>query len=238
MTETTPTRNWLPSLGAEKDQSAKERKGWTITVHDLSGSPVAIASMVTPFVPSPGSDRVSRSNPGGWLILRPSQGTWKPWGRLEAWRERNNNDLGYRFELLHDSISASPTTTTLVNSVISAKNGGKFTIDMTNSVSTPVSSPHSSCDFGSGNGSGSWSGSELGLGFLSPFVYKGFVMSSTVNGNGKAEVEIGVQHVNCTEDAAAFVALAAAVDLSVDACKSFTHKLRKELRQQSQRFIV
>jgi hypothetical protein len=43
--------------------------------------------------------------------------------------------------------------------------------------------------------------------------------------------------VNCTEDAAAFVALAAAVDLSVDACKSFTRKLRKELRQ-SQSFVV
>jgi len=241
MTEPTPSRNWLPSLGADKDPPAKERKGWSITIHDLSGSPVAMASMVTPFVPSPGSDHVSRSNPGAWLILLPSHGTWKPWGRLEAWRERNANALGYRFELLHDSVSASPTTTTLVNSVINAKNGGKFTIDMTNSVSTPASSPHSSCDFGSGPGSGSWSGSEFGLGLLSPFVYKGFVMQSSVNnGNGrcnKTEVEIGVQHVNCTEDAAAFVALAAAVDLSVDACKSFTHKLRKELRQ-GQRSVV
>lgn len=241
MTEPTPSRNWLPSLGADKDPPAKERKGWSITIHDLSGSPVAMASMVTPFVPSPGSDHVSRSNPGAWLILLPSHGTWKPWGRLEAWRERNANALGYRFELLHDSVSASPTTTTLVNSVINSKNGGKFTIDMTNSVSTPASSPHSSCDFGSGPGSGSWSGSEFGLGLLSPFVYKGFVMQSSVNnGNGrcnKTEVEIGVQHVNCTEDAAAFVALAAAVDLSVDACKSFTHKLRKELRQ-GQSFVV
>uniref|UniRef100_A0A6N2L3L3 DUF1005 domain-containing protein n=1 Tax=Salix viminalis TaxID=40686 RepID=A0A6N2L3L3_SALVM len=241
MTEPTPSRNWLPSLGADKHPPAKERKGWSITIHDLSGSPVAMASMVTPFVPTPGSDHVSQSNPGAWLILRPSHGTWKPWGRLEAWRERNTSALGYRFELLHDSFSASPSTTTLVNSVIKAKNGGKFTIDMTNSVSTPASSPHSSCDFGSGSGSGSWSGSEFSLGMLSPFVHKGFVMQSSVSNEdgpcNKPEVEIGVQHVNCTEDAAAFVALAAAVDLSVDACKSFTHKLRKELRQ-SQSFVV
>ncbi|KAJ4823021.1 hypothetical protein Tsubulata_009227 [Turnera subulata] len=240
--DTKPSRNWLPTLGADKEQSSKERKGWTITIHDLSGSPVAMASMVTPFVPSPGSDRVSRSNPGAWLILRPSQGTWKSWGRLEAWRERNAYALGYRFELLHDTIgAASPTTSTLVNASISTKHGGKFTIDMTNGISTPITSPHSSCDFGSGQGSGSWSGSDIGVGFLSPFFHKGFVMSSTVNGSGKCskpEVEIGVQHVNCTEDAAAFVALAAAVDLSVDACRSFSHKLRKELRQLSQSSVV
>lgn len=59
-------------------------------------------------------------------------------------------------------------------------------------------------------------------------------MSSTVAGDGKRsmpEVEVGVQHVSCTEDAAAFVALAAAMDLSMDACRSFSQKLRKELRQ-------
>lgn len=60
-------------------------------------------------------------------------------------------------------------------------------------------------------------------------------MSSTVEGDGKCskppEVVIGAQHVNCSEDAAAFVALAAAMDLSIDACRSFSQKLRKELRQ-------
>lgn len=59
-------------------------------------------------------------------------------------------------------------------------------------------------------------------------------MSSTVEGDGrcsKPEVEVGVQHVSCAEDAAAFVALAAAMDLSMDACRSFSRKLRKELRQ-------
>jgi len=38
-------------------------------IHDLSRSPVAAASMVTPFVPSVGTDRVNRSNPGASLIL-------------------------------------------------------------------------------------------------------------------------------------------------------------------------
>jgi hypothetical protein len=62
-----------PGMQPEREgPSAKERKGWSVTVHDLSGSPVAMASMVTPFVPSPGTDRVSRSNPGAWLILRPA----------------------------------------------------------------------------------------------------------------------------------------------------------------------
>ena len=59
-------------------------------------------------------------------------------------------------------------------------------------------------------------------------------MSSTVMGGGKCskpEVEISTHHVSCTEDAAAFVALAAAMDLSMDACRSFSSKLRKELRQ-------
>ncbi|KAM7264666.1 hypothetical protein ACFE04_002349 [Oxalis oulophora] len=224
--------SWQP----EKDQSSKERKGWSITVHDLSGSPVAMASMVTPFVPSPGTDQVSKSNPGAWLILRPSQSTWKPWGRLEAWRDRSA--LGYRFQILNDD---DTNNTTIVDSCISTKTGGKFTIDTTNSniIPTPFTSPQSSCDFGSWtteSGSrpnsrpGSGSGSDFG--FL--FQKKGFVMSSTVEGVGNCSrpaVEIGVRHVSCTEDAAAFVALAAAMDLSMDACMSFSHKLRKEFVQ-------
>ncbi|XVE48644.1 hypothetical protein DITRI_Ditri01bG0018500 [Diplodiscus trichospermus] len=249
--ESKNSRNWLPSLKTDKDQSSKERKGWSVTIHDLSGSPVAMASMVTPFVPSSGSDKVSRSNPGAWLILRPGCGTWKPWGRLEAWREPGFTDaLGYRFDLFHDDIAATGTTTTVATSTISTKVGGKFTMDMTTNIATPSISPQSSCDFGSescpGSRPGSGSGSDFGFGAsLSPLAQSlcrgGFVMSSTVEGVGKCskpEVEVGVQHVTCTEDAAAFVALAAAMDLSMDACRSFSQKLRKELRQQTQNFVV
>jgi len=57
-------------------------------IHDLSGSPVAVASMVTHFLPSFCTDRVSRSNFGALFILRPGhmgEGGWMPCARLEAW---------------------------------------------------------------------------------------------------------------------------------------------------------
>lgn len=124
-------RGWLSTFGSERERPGKERKGWSITVHDLSGSPVALASMVTPFVASPGSDRVSRSNPGSWLILRPGEGTWKPWGRLEAWRERGPADgLGYRFELIPDMSPNASCSVVLSESTLSTARGGKFTIDL------------------------------------------------------------------------------------------------------------
>lgn len=234
-------RKWLRSIRPQKDQKiSKERKGWSITIHDLSGSPVALASMVTPFVASPGSDSVSRSNPGAWLILRPGEGTWKPWGRLEAWRVRGSgsDSIDYRFEL--DS-GYTADATTLANSTVSSSSGGKFTIDMASGTASPLQglSPQTSADFGSsssGSRPASGSGSDFGFGLIpSQVSCKGFVMSSGVkgmkNGSVKPEVEVGVQHVSCSEDAAAFVALAAAVNLSVDACRLFSQKLRKELRQ-------
>ncbi|GMY17512.1 ATP synthase subunit beta [Fagus crenata] len=226
------SRGWLSSFGSERERPGKERKGWSITVHDLSGSPVAAASMVTPFVASPGSDRVSRSNPGSWLILRPGDGTWKPWGRLEAWRERGGSDgLGYRFELIPDTSGGMGAAgIVLAESTLSSHKGGKFQIDLgsnsNNGRATPISanspacSPRSSGDYGYG---------------LWPYcVYRGFVMSASVEGESKCSkpsVEVSVQHVNCTEDAAAFVALAAALDLSMDACRLFSQRLRKELCQ-------
>ncbi|GKC16265.1 hypothetical protein Tco_1013047 [Tanacetum coccineum] len=224
--ETNCSKKWLRSMKSDKEKPSKERKGWSITVHDLSGSPVAMASMVTPFVPSHGTDSVSHSNPGAWLILRPGHNTWKPWGRLEAWREsKNKESLGYRFELLPDASTSGLEPVTLSTSTISSKTGGKFTIDMSNG-SSPMSTPNGS--FGSGSGSGS----DFEFGSWAHLMYQGFVMSSSVGGIGsKPEVEVGVQHVTCTEDAAAFVALAAAIDLSVDACQPFSRKLRKELRQ-------
>lgn len=197
----------MRTISGEKEKQGKERKGWMIMIHDLSGSPVAAASMITPFVPSPGSDRVSRSNPGAWLILRPngvSVSSWKPWGRLEAWRERGPVDgLGYKFELVTEN---GPTSNIpIAEATMSVKNGGQFCIDRRIS-------------------------SDSAANLRSPV--KGFVMGSTVEGEGKASkpvVQVGVQHVTCTADAALFVALSAAIDLSMDACQFFSRKLRKEL---------
>ncbi|CAF2082323.1 hypothetical protein YC2023_069697 [Brassica napus] len=239
--ETSVPRSWLNSFGSERERPGKERKGWSITVHDLSGSPVAMASIVTPFVASPGSDRVSRSNPGSWLILRPGDGTWKPWGRLEAWRERGGatDGLGYRFELIPDGSSGAGIV--LTESSISSHRGGKFSIELGSSPtagsvsrtrrrsggSSGGTSPASSPRGGSGDyGYGLWLGSG----------YKGFVMSASVEGEGKCSkpcVEVSVHHVSCMEDAAAYVALSAAIDLSMDACRLFNQRMRKELCSES-----
>ncbi|GAB2293711.1 hypothetical protein Dimus_027924 [Dionaea muscipula] len=241
-------RGWLSSFGSEREKPGKERKGWSITVHDLSGSPVAAASMVTPFVASPGSVRVSRSNPGSWLILRPGDGTWKPWGRLEAWRERGASDgLGYRFELIPDMGAAGVV---VAESTLSSAKGGRFSIDLASRTgaagggvghkgggwSLNFTLKHQAGAGGSSSpicGSPKGSG-DFGMGLWPYSGYRGFVMSARVEGEGrcsKPRVEVSVQHVSCTEDAAAFVALAAAVDLSIDACRPFSHKLRKELCQ-------
>ncbi|KAF7015935.1 unnamed protein product [Triticum aestivum] len=223
------SRNWLMSFGSDRERAGKERKGWSVTVHDLSGSPVALASMVTPFVASPGYDRVSRSNPGAWLVLRPGDGTWKPWGRLECWRERGagaaGDSLGYRFELLIPDPTGMGVGVSVAESNVPSSRGGRFVIDLTAAQpfgrsGSPGCSPRGSGDFSGGYG-------------LWPFgSYRGFVMSAAVQGEGRCSrptVEVGVPHVGCAEDAAAFVALAAAVDLSMDACRLFSHRLRREL---------
>ncbi|KAK9163550.1 hypothetical protein Syun_004452 [Stephania yunnanensis] len=127
---------------------------------------------------------------------------------------------------------------------MSSHKGGQFSIDMTGHVNngnngrgtgtgtgTPVSGNSPGC---SPRGSG-----DFGYGLWPYSMYRGFVMSSTVEGEGKCsrpEVVVSAQHVNCTEDAAAFVALAAAVDLSMDACRLFSQKLRKELSQHQDLF--
>ncbi|RDY05588.1 hypothetical protein CR513_10555, partial [Mucuna pruriens] len=203
---------WRRSLRSVRDRQGRERKGWMIMIYDLSGSPVAAASMITPFVPSPGSDRVSRSNPGAWLILRPngaSVSSWKPWGRLEAWRERGHVDgLGYKFELVTDNGPANRIP--IAEATMNVKKGGQFCIDYKVMRDSGLSSRLP------GNG---------------------FVMGSTVEGEGKASkpvVQVGAQHVTCMADAALFIALSAAIDLSMDACQLFSRKLRKELCHEEQ----
>ncbi|KAM7259729.1 hypothetical protein ACFE04_015470 [Oxalis oulophora] len=199
----TTNRGWIPSISGEKERQLRERKGWMVMIHDLSGSPVAAASMITPFVPSPGTDRVSRSNPGAWLILRPHElNGFQPWGRLEAWRERGPVDgLGYKFELVTENGLSNGIP--IAESTLSVKKGGDFCIDGSRITRDGNSRP-----------------------------IKGFVMSSSVEGEGKMSkplVHVGVQHVTCMGDAALFVALSAAMDLSMDACRLFSRKLRKEL---------
>ncbi|PPR94350.1 hypothetical protein GOBAR_AA26320 [Gossypium barbadense] len=179
---------------------SNKNRGWMRTF--------SAASMITPFVPSPGSDRVSRSNPGAWLILRPngfSVSSWKPWGRLEAWRERGPIDgLGYKFELVTEN--GPNNGIPIAEATMSIKKGGQFCIDRR--VSRDPSA----------------------LSSRSPV--KGFVMGATVEGEGKVSkpvVQVGMQHVTCMADAALFIALSAAIDLSMDACQLFSRKLRKEL---------
>ncbi|ONK74535.1 uncharacterized protein A4U43_C03F7370 [Asparagus officinalis] len=91
--EPTNSRSWLSSFGSERERPLKERKGWYVTVHDVSGSTVAMASMATPFVASRTHDRVSSTNPGAWILFRLGRHILKPWGRLEAWRERRGSGL-------------------------------------------------------------------------------------------------------------------------------------------------
>ncbi|KAF0916921.1 hypothetical protein E2562_015095 [Oryza meyeriana var. granulata] len=87
----------------------------------------------TLFVASPGTDRVSRSNSGAWLILCPaSDGSWEPWGRLQCWCERGgasaSDNLGYHFDLL---LLGVDHVVPLAESSIGASKGGKFAINLT-----------------------------------------------------------------------------------------------------------
>ena len=228
-------KGWAISSNREKEkEKKKERKGWLVMIHDLSGSPVAAASMVTPFVPSAGSNHVSRSNPGAWLILRSDPGgvsSWCPWGRLEAWREQGliKGGVGFRFQLVPEgggiNINSISDGILISETVINTNKGGEFSIDTSKACPTllsPTGSPQSSGDF-------AFNMAVCGL--------DGFVMSCSVGGKGgrsysknrmKPEVQVAVRHLSSVEDSAVFMALAAAIDLSIDACQSFTRKLRKE----------
>nr|GMC86593.1 uncharacterized protein LOC109163986 [Ipomoea batatas] len=184
----------------------RERKGWKVTIHDISGSAVAAAFISTPFVPSAGCDWVGRTNPGTWLIVFPDRcrrQSWQPWGKLEAWRERGGS-ICCRFHLLCDS----QQDLLMSEILISAERGGEFYIDTDKRVQSAASR-----DYVPVSGSG------------------GFVMSCRVQGEGgrcskPPFVQVAKRFVTCVEDAAIFVALAAAVDLSIEACRPFPRHRR------------
>ncbi|CAI9764941.1 unnamed protein product [Fraxinus pennsylvanica] len=211
---------WSSSVdGVYQDIERRERKGWRVKIHDLSGSAVAAAFITTPFVPSTGCDWVAKSNPGAWLIVRPDAcqpESWQPWGKLEAWRARGIRDyVCCRFHLLLEGQEGGGLL--MSEMLMSAEKGGEFFIDTDRQVrpvaATPVPSPQSSGDFAA----------------LSP-VIGGFVMSCRVQGEGKCSkplVQLAMRHVTCVEDAAIFMALAAAVDLSIEACRPFRRKTRR-----------
>ncbi|OEL29206.1 hypothetical protein BAE44_0009771 [Dichanthelium oligosanthes] len=213
---------WSSSGSEETDMEMvrRERKGWKVVIHDLSGSAVAAAFMATPFVPAPGGDTVARSNPGAWLIVRAdttgSSDSWQPWGRLEAWREAassapapaasGRDTVRLRLHLLPDQqddcvlVSEAP---------LSSDKGGEFFIDMDRQAPASAAAAEH-CAVSAGGG---------------------FVMSCRVEGEARSSrpfVQLAMRHVTCMEDAAMFVALAAAVDLSVKACRPFRRKPNKK----------
>uniref|UniRef100_A0A1D1XSE4 Phosphoglucosamine mutase n=1 Tax=Anthurium amnicola TaxID=1678845 RepID=A0A1D1XSE4_9ARAE len=205
----------------DQDSERRERKGWRVMIHDLSGSAVAAAFMTTPFVPSTGSDRVARSNPGAWLILRPDPvgppESWHPWGRLEAWRESGAREsVCCRLHLLPEGQESGVLVSQIL---ISTDKGGEFFIDMDRQapVGIPVPSVQGICrDYFATSLHGPVAG--------------GFVMNCRVQGEGKSSkplVQLAMRHVTCVEDAAIFVALAAAVDLSIVACRPFRRKAKR-----------
>ncbi|KAH0642133.1 hypothetical protein KY290_035226 [Solanum tuberosum] len=210
---------WSSSFdGSELDIGKRERKGWNVKIHDLSGSAVAAAFITTPFVPSTGCDWAARSNPGAWLIVRSNvcrPESWHPWGKLEAWRERGIRDsICCRFHLLTEGHELGDLLMSEI--LISAEKGGEFYIDTDKQVraaSTPMHSPR---------GSGDFAAVSLAAG--------GFVMSCRVQGEGKCSkplVQLAMRHVTCVEDVGIFMALAAAVDLSIEACRPFRRRLRR-----------
>lgn len=205
---------------ADPECERRERKGWKVKIHDLSGSAVAAAFMTTPFVPSTGCDWVAKSNPGAWLIVRPDAcrpESWQPWGKLEAWRERGIRDsVCCRFRLMSEGQEGGELLMSEI--YINAEKGGEFFIDTDRQMpaaaaASPIPSPQSSGDFAA----------------LGPVV-GGFVMTCRVQGEGKSSkplVQLAMRHITCVEDAAIFMALAAAVDLSIEACRPFRRKIKR-----------
>ncbi|XP_020241352.1 LOW QUALITY PROTEIN: uncharacterized protein LOC109819833 [Asparagus officinalis] len=202
-------------------EQRRERKGWKVMIHDLSGSAAAAAFQCnTAFVASSGFDRSLASKPWCWLIVpwpRPPAGSvrssWHPDGAVsKAWREAwlPQTPVCLRLFLLPEGQEGG----VLVSEVlVSAGKGGEFLIDMDRQApaGTPVHCPPGTTV------------EETG----------GFVMSCRVQGEGKRSkpvVQLAMRHVMCVEDAAIFMALAGAVDLSIEACRPFTKKMKKGIR--------
>lgn len=217
---------WSSSGGEEKEAEMmrrRERKGWKVVIHDLSGSAVAAAFMATPFVAASGCDTVARSNPGSWLIARAGATapgstsssaaveSWQPWGRLEAWRDQGGaarqDTVCLRLRLLPDGQDACML---VAETPLRSDRGGEFAIDMDRQApALAAGAEHCAASLGEACAGG------------------GFVMSCRVEGESRSSrplVQLAMRHVTCMEDAAMFVALAAAVDLSVKACRPFRRK--------------
>lgn len=161
--------SWFRLCSVEK--KVELRSGWSVTICDMSGSPVAVASMVVPYVP--------KMQPLAWLIEQLGDKDWVPWGRLAAWHAAPDPCIHIRFEKATDDRP--------MEWLVNPNQGGILSVD-----------------------------------------YKarkgGFVVSTSVAGEGsraQLTVEVSTKHVSCTEDAASFLAFAAAINLSVNACRPF-----------------
>ncbi|XP_057948243.1 uncharacterized protein LOC131143901 [Malania oleifera] len=138
------------SIGCRTER--RERKEWKVKTHDLSSSAVAAAFITIPLVASTGCDWVARSNPGAWLIVRHDAcrtESWQPWGKLEAWRERDGKDsVCCRFNLLSEEQEGGEL---LMSEIFTnAEKGGEFFMDTERqfrAAVTPIPSPQSSGDF-------------------------------------------------------------------------------------------
>ncbi|ONK58867.1 uncharacterized protein A4U43_C08F550 [Asparagus officinalis] len=203
-------------------EQRRERKGWKVMIHDLSGSAAAAAFQCnTAFVALPqGSTGRSRQNPGAGSLspgrdppLAASAAAGIRMGPSRRPGERPGSrrlPVCLRLFLLPEGQEGG----VLVSEVlVSAGKGGEFLIDMDRQApaGTPVHCPPGTTV------------EETG----------GFVMSCRVQGEGKRSkpvVQLAMRHVMCVEDAAIFMALAGAVDLSIEACRPFTKKMKKGIR--------
>ncbi|KAJ8483962.1 hypothetical protein OPV22_016447 [Ensete ventricosum] len=176
--------------------------------------------MVTPFVPSPGSYRVSRSDPGAWLILRAIAPTPPPPPPPPPL-------------LLHHQLEAVGPPRGLARTRSRGRPGlqvragaGHRTRRRRAHRRVLPQRPQR------------WpllrrSQRQRGRGGRSVAVRRRLRDGIHRRGGGgkasKPSVQVGVQHVSCMADVAVFIALSAAIDLSMDACQLFSQKLRKSL---------